>query len=194
MNMKFASSALFRSVAAAGVLAGAMSGSHAATQSFDVFARENSTAFTTNDISPGATLLDTGVSFTAGSPLTITAGGLATGDPSASCGVPNGPDGTSCYTPSVRTDPVTGFTYFSLVGKVDGGSFFKVGSSFSGTASNTGHLFLGFLDIDAANNSGKFTALVTLPSAVPEPETYAMMLAGLGMLAFVARRKAGKRD
>ena len=30
------------------------------------------------------------------------------------------------------------------------------------------------------------------PTAVPEPETYAMILAGLGMLGFIARRR--KRD
>jgi hypothetical protein len=31
-------------------------------------------------------------------------------------------------------------------------------------------------------------------SAVPEPETYGMLLAGLGLLAFVARRKAGEKQ
>ena len=29
-----------------------------------------------------------------------------------------------------------------------------------------------------------------LPTAVPEPETYAMMLAGLGLLGFIGRRRA----
>jgi hypothetical protein len=41
------------------------------------------------------------------------------------------------------------------------------------------------------------TSVSTLPStgpiaAVPEPETYAMMLAGLGALGFVGRRRKAK--
>ena len=35
---------------------------------------------------------------------------------------------------------------------------------------------------------------VSLTAAVPEPETYAMMLAGLGMLGMVARRRQGGRS
>jgi len=30
----------------------------------------------------------------------------------------------------------------------------------------------------------------TPPTAIPEPETYAMMLAGLGLLGFIARRRS----
>lgn len=40
------------------------------------------------------------------------------------------------------------------------------------------------------NTNTVFT--VTNIAAVPEPETYAMMLAGLGMLGFSARRKKQK--
>ena len=39
------------------------------------------------------------------------------------------------------------------------------------------------------NNLG-FTAVVSVPNPIPEPETYALMLAGLGLLGVVARRRA----
>ena len=38
-----------------------------------------------------------------------------------------------------------------------------------------------------------FTALHTTISPIPEPSTYAMLLAGLGMLGFVARRRNCKQ-
>jgi hypothetical protein len=37
------------------------------------------------------------------------------------------------------------------------------------------------------NSTGSFAGTVT--ATVPEPETYAMMLAGLGALGFLARRR-----
>jgi len=41
----------------------------------------------------------------------------------------------------------------------------------------------------ATNGMGLRVESVSAPSAVPEPETYAMLLAGLGLLGFVARRR-----
>jgi hypothetical protein len=41
------------------------------------------------------------------------------------------------------------------------------------------------------DNHGAFTASVTL-APVPEPETHAMMLAGIGLLGFAARRRRQK--
>jgi hypothetical protein len=41
------------------------------------------------------------------------------------------------------------------------------------------------------NYSANLTSLTPVVMAVPEPETYAMMLAGLGMLGMAARRKRG---
>lgn len=43
-------------------------------------------------------------------------------------------------------------------------------------------------DLDYDDNSFSFTNVATL-QPVPEPETYAMMLAGLGLLGVVARRR-----
>ena len=45
-------------------------------------------------------------------------------------------------------------------------------------------------------NNGTYTAQITLDAlpAVPEPETYAMLLAGLGLMGAVARRKAKRSN
>jgi len=54
-------------------------------------------------------------------------------------------------------------------------------------------LFLGTMDgYQWANNSGAFTLDVNyVTAAVPEPETYALMLAGLGAVAWFSRRRRG---
>ena len=177
--MKIRMSAL----ALAALLAGAVCSTQAATQSFDVFANANSTAFNSHDATP----LDTGVAFNAGDALHITASGSWNG---GACG-DVGPTGTNCF----GDDPVTGINYFSLIGRIGNGSYFKVGDSFDGVASTSGDLFLAFLDTDSFNNTGFVTAVVTLPTAaVPEPETYALMLGGLAALAWVTRRKAASQS
>lgn len=81
----------------------------------------------------------------------------------------------------------------------------KVGSSwmFDGTTGQTDHVYnlvagsyyfevTGIADGTGLNfghhlTNGNYTFAVT--TAVPEPESYAMMLAGLGLLGFAARRK-----
>lgn len=76
--------------------------------------------------------------------------------------------------------------YGSLVGQIGSGNYFVVGTNFSGTAATAGTLKLFYWDSNASDNSQFITANVT---AVPEPETYALMLAGLGAVGFVARRR-----
>ena len=47
-----------------------------------------------------------------------------------------------------------------------------------------------FLKITGTQSgTGSYNGNITLTSAVPEPETYGMMLAGLGLMGFVARRR-----
>ena len=44
-------------------------------------------------------------------------------------------------------------------------------------------------------NAGNFTGTMTpVTEAIPEPETYAMMLAGLGLLGLAARRRKQKAE
>ena len=66
--------------------------------------------------------------------------------------------------------------------------FFTVGLSFGGLLPTniTGPLVLTISGTSAFNGSYAGTLNV---SAVPEPETYAMMLGGLGLLGFMARRR-----
>ena len=72
--------------------------------------------------------------------------------------------------------------YGTLAGQWRRGDYFTVGT---GTAvDNTLNLF--YFDSNTGGNRGSILATVT---AVPEPETYAMLLAGLGLVDFIAHRR-----
>lgn len=70
----------------------------------------------------------------------------------------------------------------ALVGQIGSGSYFLVGTNYSGTASTAGTLKLFYWDSANVDNVGSVLASVNV-SAVPEPGTYALMAGGLGMLA-----------
>jgi hypothetical protein len=78
----------------------------------------------------------------------------------------------------------------TLVGQIDSGDFFAIGTSFNGVASATGTLKLFYWDSNFGDNTEFITASVTV-GAIPEPETYALMLAGLGLVGWMARRRRG---
>ena len=89
--------------------------------------------------------------------------------------------------------------------KLGGGTFSNSGSGSgqSGNWTNWQHFefdvvgygntgTLKFADAGTANTYGASLDNVSLVAAVPEPETYALMMAGLGAVAFMARRRRPK--
>ena len=72
----------------------------------------------------------------------------------------------------------------SLVGEING-QFALLGTSFQGAAWNTGELKLYFWDQYAPDNASS----LTVQSTVPEPSTWALMMAGFGILGFGLRRR-----
>jgi len=97
-----------------------------------------------------------------------------------------GPDGTT----------VLFSNGFLSVPAADGGGAFFLGFVSDSAATNIGRIVFNDDDDDSVNpdsNLGYDTLrFVAQTGAVPEPETYAMMLAGLGLLGFAARRRKQK--
>jgi len=75
---------------------------------------------------------------------------------------------------------------------LDTQTFSAIGSSFESSVADAGagpfsltHRY----QISAVGPGSANSTINTMVSAVPEPETYAMLLAGLGLMGFVARRR-----
>lgn len=102
---------------------------------------------------------DTGITVNAGDSIVITASGTWSNSGSSSWG----PGGNGTSAPASFALP--GQSQYSLIGRVGtSGAFFEVGTSYSGTASATGKLYLLMNDDQFADNTGKVTATITTPS------------------------------
>lgn len=92
---------------------------------------------------------------------------------------------------------ITGFSLFSGTGELLGGTQLSTGSLDSWSLNydnlSAGSYYVMVNGSVLSNSAGKYYANIAL-APVPEPETYAMMLAGLGLLGFTARRRKQKED
>lgn len=77
----------------------------------------------------------------------------------------------------------------------------KLSYSFDGTSGDTTHALSGlapgsyYYEVKGTATGSQgglytLTSTFTSPSPVPEPETYGMLMAGLGLMGFIARRKS----
>jgi len=133
-----------------------------------------------------------------GSPynLLVDANGVPTGTVTAPYTYfnPNGAPG-DVFQPGVYGAAGSSVNLGALIGSFSAapaspGDWFVIGTSKTITLTSTQTIYASVNDTYHQNNSGFFSAAVT---AVPEPESHAMMLAGLGVVGWAARRRRERR-
>ena len=180
-TMKFTKALLFSAALIASVGANAQSFNSVAAPAFGDYAApifttpDASLAYTTTGSAPNVNLAPTGAT---GTYLAVSKGGSAT----------------------IDLDGATSFSF--LWGSPDPTNTITIdGVSFTGTfllgaaanSSNANSVWATFTDLDGMDSftitTGQVAFEMAVANPVPEPETYALMLAGLGAVAFVARRR-----
>lgn len=116
-----------------------------------------------------------------GNDLIATGSPDANGDePGVAAGTVIGQDIFGAWTQNGLSAP-----FGTLVGQFGLGSFFNIGTNYTGVASDS-TLKLFYFDSNNGDNAGSILANIT---SVPEPEAYIMVLVGLGIMGVVARRR-----
>ena len=164
----------------------------AAPISVDIFANQNS--------SSGGIALDSGLDLAAGDrlvsivdPLDCWSAGAANRISNA-----NGLDGLSpapCQPTGdfgFHSQDGEMFRFGALVGRIDAGDWFLLGTSFDAVINETGRLYLVYWDSNSGDNFGFVTASIDVnPSQVPAPGGLALLCAGLLTLGASRRSRQG---
>lgn len=162
--------------------------SMAATMMFDVMAKDHA-------LKPVDTALGTGIMLNSGDAFSVSAAlndywslgsGLARSTNADGDSELSGAPEFGMYSSGGSS-----FYFGQLVGRIDNGAYFGLGTNFAGTAASSGELFLLVWDSNDSDNSGSIEVTVNYPSAVPLPASSLLLLGGLGALGAV-RRKARK--
>ena len=116
---------------------------------------------------------NTGLFLEEGDLFALTASGIAAPSPAGMAAGGFTPDGRgdAAATDGNWLAPYIDYGIYALVGKIgeDLGDEFRVGSSFSGVANDTGFLYLAFNDTHYSDNLGSWVA--STEAVIPEPST-----------------------
>lgn len=110
---------------------------------------------------------DTGIALVAGETVQVTASGTVSTGGQIPAWATNTPDGqplsSQCEVGETGTFPAPGLPCFSLMGEItQTGTPFEVGSSVTFAVETSGEFYLGINDNDLPDNSGDWTAVVTV--------------------------------